>query len=712
MSTLLALCLLPVPVPQDAEIVFPATRVEAPAPVGALPSAAQLAWHEREVCAFVHFNMNTFTDEEWGRGRAPAPTFAPTELDCSQWVSVAQKAGLNGIVLTAKHHDGFCLWPSELTDYDVSSSAWKDGEGDVLRELADACAAADFDMGLYLSPWDRNHPSYGDSPAYNAYFVGQLGEILQNYGEVFEVWFDGACGEGPTGKRQEYDWRAFADAVKQHQPEAVIFHGLHPDLRWTGNERGYAGEPNWNAYRMSRYFVGTGEQPQELQHGFADGERWVPAECPVSIRPGWYYHADQDGRVKGLDELEDIYYGSVGRGAGLLLNLPVDRRGIVHEQDAKRLAEFGELIESTFDQDLAEGAAVRASSVHGGDSRFGPARAVDGDSDTYWAAAAGDDEPWIELLLAKPQTFDVIDLAEPLALGQRVGSFQVEVRDGEGWRTIASGTTIGHRRLLRVAAVTTDGLRVTVLDSLAAPILRRVALFASPPRVEIAPQVRAFLGSTEVTLRPSLEGAEVRYTLDGSAPTKTSSLYEGPLLLEQTKTLRAMAFAEKNPGLVEARAEFSIWQAADLIPAIEFVRAPDPGLKVDVYEDAWQTLDQLAGRKASSSGVAAIPSVQSATREEHVALVFRGVLRVPADGVYSFWLSSDDGSRLQLAGRDLVDNDGLHGSVTVAGELGLRQGWHPLRVEWFNAVGGRGLALEWAGPGFARRVLKPEELAH
>ncbi|MGK0217109.1 MAG: alpha-L-fucosidase [Planctomycetota bacterium] len=709
---LLALCLLSSIAPQDGEIVFPATQVEAPAPVGALPSAAQLAWHEREVCAFVHFNMNTFTDEEWGHGRAPATTFAPTELDTSQWVKVAQDAGLNGIVLTAKHHDGFCLWPSELTDYDVASSAWKDGKGDVLRELADACAEAEFDMGLYLSPWDRNHPSYGDSPAYNAYFVGQLGEILQNYGDVFEVWFDGACGEGPTGKRQEYDWRAFANAVKQHQPESVIFHGLHPDLRWTGNERGFAGEPNWNAYRMSRYFVGSEEQPQELQVGFPDGDRWVPAECPVSIRPGWYYHADQDERVKGLDELEDIYYGSVGRGAGLLLNLPVDRRGIVHERDAERLAEFGDLIEKTFDENLAKGAGALASSVHGSDSRFGPARALDGVAETYWAAAAVDEQPWIELLLASPQTFDVIDLAEPLALGQRVASFRVEAREGDHWREIANGTTIGHRRLLRVPSVTTDAVRVTLLESLAAPILRRVALYASPPRVAITPDVRAFLGSVEVTLTASLEAAEVRYTLDGTTPNKSSMLYEGPLPLEQSTELRAMAFAEKNPGLVEARAEFEVMQSADLIPAIAFVRAPDAGLKVDVYEDGWQTLDQLAGRTPSSSAVAAVPSVRSATREEHVALVFQGLLQVPADGVYSFWLTSDDGSRMWLAEKDLVDNDGLHGSVTATGQLGLRQGWHRLRLEWFNAVGGRELSLEWAGPGFARRGIVAADLAH
>lgn len=461
-----------------SETVVPG--VEAPPPVDPVPSPRQLAWHERTYYAFVHFNMNTFTDVEWGEGREDPTTFHPTELDCRQWARVARDAGMSGIILTAKHHDGFCLWDSAHTEHDVASSAWRDGRGDVLADLSAACREFGLGFGVYLSPWDRNNPLYGDSPAYNAYFRNQLTEVLTSYGEVFEVWFDGACGEGPNGKRQVYDWPSFVGVVREHAPNAVIFSDAGPDIRWVGNERGFSAETSWGTLLRDELEPGT-PRYAELTEGHENGTHWVPAEADVSIRPGWYYHPDQDDQVKSLEHLLEIWHGSVGRNANLLLNLPVDRRGLVHENDAARLMELRAALDAIYAEDLARGAGAHASSVHGGDPRFAARHAVDGDPATYWTPGGGGAAASLVVELGRTVRFDRVVLEEHLPLGQRVRSFGIDVRRGMDWERVATGTTIGNKRILILGEpVEGEALRLEVLDGKAAPALENLELYLAP----------------------------------------------------------------------------------------------------------------------------------------------------------------------------------------------------------------------------------------
>ena len=694
-------------------------EVPAPAPILPLPSGPQLAWHELEYYAFVHFNMNTFTDEEWGHGTESPDTFAPSELDCHQWVRVAKEAGMKAVILTAKHHDGFCLWPSDVTEHDVASSAWRDGQGDVLAELAEACRAEGLKLGLYLSPWDRAEPSYGDSDAYNQHFAAQLTEILTRYGPVFEVWFDRACGEGPNGKRQEYDWDLFERTVHQHQPDAVIFHGGRPDLRWIGNERGIAGETNWNPYRSAEYFVGTAERPSELNVGHEDGDAWIPGEADVSIRPGWYYHASQDDQVKTLDHLEEIWLGSVGRGSNLLLNLPVDRRGLVHENDVARLQELAELVRGTFGRDLAAGAATLASNVRGGDPAYAASMVLGDEPGRFWATDDGTQDGWVELRLREATSFDRVQVMEHIPLGQRVQSFRVEAWLDETWREIGRGTTVGRQRILAVPPTRTDRVRV-VFERAKGPLcIRRIGLYAAPVAVTAEAEARDFVERTTVTLTPSLPGAEVRYTLDGSEVSADSTLYEGPFAVEASCTVRARGFASGTPGLKEATLELVSWSGEALLQPDGAPGTVEPGLHAAIYQDGWQTLDQMAGRTPSSTAEIADLDVAITPVLDHVAVAFEGWLRVPAAGIWTLHLTSDDGSRLHLGftseqvGEDVrqvarvrkrvIDNDGLHGAITRSQALGLEAGLHALRVEWFNATGGRELRLEWEGPDTPRQ---------
>ncbi|MDZ7378683.1 MAG: alpha-L-fucosidase [candidate division KSB1 bacterium] len=449
-----------------------------PAPFGPVPSTRQLAWHKLEYYAFIHFGMNTFTDREWGDGREDPTLFNPTALDCRQWARVCKQAGMKGIILTAKHHDGFCLWPSRYTEHSVKNSPWRDGKGDVLRELAQACREYGLKMGIYISPWDRHEPSYGDSPRYNEFYKNQLREVLTSYGDVFEVWFDGACGEGPNGRRQEYDWPGFFEVVRQCQPKAVIFSDGGPDVRWVGNENGFANTTNWCLLRREEVWPGY-PRYQELTTGHPDGTHWVPAEADVSIRPGWFYHPAEDSQVKSVEELLEIYYASVGRNAALLLNIPVDRRGLVPEPDATRLMEFRRALEAEFPRDLAQGAQARASQVRGNHPRFAAHRAIDGDPSTYWAPDDTVRAVWLEVEFPRPTTVNRLVLQEYIALGQRVEGFRVDVEAPDGWQKVAEGTTIGYRRILRFPEVTTRRVRLYITKARACPTIATVAAYCA-----------------------------------------------------------------------------------------------------------------------------------------------------------------------------------------------------------------------------------------
>ncbi len=440
------------------------TADDPPAPVPPVPTPQQAAWQRLELTMFLHFGVNTFTDREWGDGKEDPAIFDPRELDARQWVRAAREAGFGLMILTAKHHDGFCLWPSKFTDHSVRRSPWKGGKGDVVREFVGACRAEGMKIGLYLSPWDRHERTYG-SDEYNAFFRNQLSELLTGYGKIDELWFDGACGEGPNGKRQVYDWESYYGVIRKLQPGAVIAI-CGPDVRWVGNESGVARAGESSVRKRGNDLV------------------WYPAECDVSIRPGWFYHGHQDAKVKPLDHLLDIYYKSVGRNSVLLLNVPPDRRGLFAEADLQRLREFRAALDAVFAKNLAAGRPAKADAVRGGGAAFAPARALDGRLDTYWAAADGATGGWIEVDLGEPREFNVVNLQEPIELGERSKRYRVEIdRDGE-WAAIARGTVIGHRNLLRIPRVSARRVRLVIEEARGCPAISEFGLYFSPRDAE------------------------------------------------------------------------------------------------------------------------------------------------------------------------------------------------------------------------------------
>ncbi|MGZ5254330.1 MAG: alpha-L-fucosidase [Flavitalea sp.] len=443
-----------------------------PAPYGALPSKQQVDWQKMQYYMFIHFGPNTFTDKEWGHGDEDPKVFNPTELDARQWAQTAKLAGMKGIIITAKHHDGFSLWPSKFSKHTVRESAWKDGKGDVLRELSDACKEYGLKFGVYLSPWDRNHPAYG-TPEYNEVYANTIKEVLTNYGPIFEHWFDGANGEGPNGKKQQYDWPLFNSTVKKLQPNAVIFSDVGPGARWVGNENGFAGTTNWSTLNVKGFTPGLGAPSQKiLNEGNEDGEAWIPAECDVSIRPGWFYSPATDDKVKSVKQLMEIYYASVGRNGNLLLNVPVDRRGKIHAADSTRLMEFRDEINAHFKKDLAY---IKRVSVKGkiDESLY---MLTDNNYDTYWWTTKNNPEFVIEL--GKPEMVNRIMLQEYIPLGQRVKSFRVEYSlDGKEFQLLTEGTTIGFKRILSFEQVTASRIKVIISESKAPPVLSSVSLY-------------------------------------------------------------------------------------------------------------------------------------------------------------------------------------------------------------------------------------------
>ncbi|MBK7405157.1 MAG: alpha-L-fucosidase [Phycisphaerales bacterium] len=683
-----------------------------PSPRGVLPSPRHLRWHELEFYGFLHFTTNTFTDREWGYGDEDPAIFNPTNFDAEQIVSVAEQAGMRGLILTCKHHDGFCLWPSDYTEHDIASSPWKGGKGDVVREISDACARHGLKFGVYLSPWDRNRADYGQ-PSYVEYYRDQLRELLTRYGPIFEVWWDGANGgDGYYGGAREtrhidrstyYGWEETTRIVRELQPDAVIFSDAG-DLRWVGNEQGLAGDPCWATYSprpadgetravpgTTRYWEGTS--------GHRDGEMWMPAECDVSIRPGWFYHAGEDGRVKGPEQLVDLYYASVGRGASLLLNVPPDRSGRIHETDAASLRGFRAILDATFGSDLASGATASATNTRGGDRAYAPANICDGHASTYWATDDAVHDAEIVLELPNETGFNVVSLREYLPLGQRVNNWALDAWQDGGWTEFAKGSAIGARRLWRGTLIQTDRVRLRLSDAEVCPALSEFALFAEPPRITIVAPADAFLDAMRVELRSSRPDARIRYTLDGSQPTGTSRLYVTPIILSESATLRARGELDGVLSPLEASRSFQAYSHASLLQAVALFRAPGAGLRAEFFEGGWQTLEQLQDATPVRSLTTPDFSLEPRSRDEHFAAVFSGFINVPTDGLYTFLTSSDDGSRLYLHDRLVVDNDGLHGMVERSGVVGLRAGFHPFRVEYFNASGQFGLQVRWTTPG-------------
>ncbi|MFQ5448106.1 MAG: alpha-L-fucosidase [Saprospiraceae bacterium] len=446
-----------------------------PAPFGAVPSERQLNWHKMKYYAFIHFGPNTFTDIEWGHGNESPDVFNPGQLDCRQWARVIKDAGMEGAIITAKHHDGFCLWPSKYSTHTVRESRWRDGKGDVLKDLSEACREYGLKFGIYISPWDRNHPTYG-TDEYNDTFKNMLKEVLTGYGEVFEVWFDGANGEGPNGKKQVYDFPGFAEVVRQYQPQAVIFSDGGPDIRWVGNERGYAAETNWCTVKDDFFYPGIGGVNDQLQHGHEDGGKWLPTEVNTSIRPGWFYHAEQDTLVKSLPQLVDNWYHSVGMNGNFLLNIPVDNRGLIHENDATRLMKLKAWLDSSFSVDLANNATATSPQVRGHAKKYSAQNTIDGNPETYWTT---DDSVTTAVLIidfGKETELNAVLMQEYIALGQRVKTFTVEAFLKNEYQPVATGTTIGNRRIVPFGALKTDKLRIS-FSAKACPLIHTVEVY-------------------------------------------------------------------------------------------------------------------------------------------------------------------------------------------------------------------------------------------
>ena len=519
-----------------------------PAALDPIPAERQLKWHDLEFYAFVHFNMNTFTDMEWGSGGESPELFNPTELDCRQWARVCKEAGMKGIILTAKHHDGFCLWPSEFTEHSVVSSPWKEGKGDVVQELADACNEYGLKLGLYLSPWDRNHADYG-TDVYLTYFRNQLTELMTNYGEVFEVWFDGANGgtgyygganeERRVDRETYYDWPNTRQIVRDLQPDAVMFSDAGPGVRWVGNEAGWAGETNWSIIRRDEFYPGSPNY-KDLTSGHEDGTHWVPAEVDVSIRPGWYYHQSEDHKVKSVKELVDIYYHSIGRNASFLLNFPVDPRGLIHERDVEQLRKMVEVIHRDMETDLARETSVEASQVRGDSRKFDGSRAVDGNPETYWATDDEETSASLTISFGEEITFNRFLVQEYIPLGQRVKQFSIEAWKNDAWEEIDAQTTIGYKRILRFDNVTSEKIRLNILDAKACPTISNVEVYHAPKLLEAPAIGRSKEGY--VSLEAFDMGLEIYYTLDGSAPDANSILYTESIELKGRGEIRAMAF--------------------------------------------------------------------------------------------------------------------------------------------------------------------------
>lgn len=454
----------------------------APATDRPRPTPSQLRWQREELAMFVHLTVNTFTGREWGDGTESPAIFDPRRLDARQWARAAKQAGFRSMILTAKHHDGFCLWPTATTTHSVRNSPWKNGNGDVAREFVDACHAEGLGAGFYLSPWDRNAKSYGSGKPYNDFYIAQLTELLTNYGKVVEVWFDGANGEGPTGRRQVYDWTRIHKTVRRLQPDAIIFSDAGPDARWVGDEHGTAGATCWSSVDPARVPYAGYDRPwvsELLGHGDPYGSAWRPAESDVSIRPGWFWHADENDKVRASDNLIELYFSSVGRNSKLLLNVPPNRDGLFERADIAALQGFAAQRSHLFADNLLRSATVHASSSA---AAHMPSRVLDDDADSYWSAAEPARDGWLELDLPAEIEFDTLELQEAIAQGQTIANYRVDHWIDDAWKPLTWGTTIGHKKLERMDPVRTRKLRLVLEYGYGTPRLAKLAAYRGPDR--------------------------------------------------------------------------------------------------------------------------------------------------------------------------------------------------------------------------------------
>lgn len=527
-------------------VCFCFAQTKAPAALYPVPSENQLRWQEMEYYAFVHFSLNTYTDQSWGYGNEDVKLFNPEKADCRQWARICKEAGMKGIIITAKHHCGFCLWPSEYTEYSVKNAPWKNGKGDMVREMADACKEYGLKLGIYLSPWDRNHPDYG-KPEYVTCFRNQLTELLTKYGDIFEVWFDGANGgDGYYGGANEireidrttyYDWKNTYALVRKLQPNIVIWNdgGDRADLRWVGTEDGYVGETNWSLLNA------TGDVPWNMLHyGVENGNAWVPAEVNTSIRPEWFYHPSEDTKVKTLPHLMNIYYNSIGRNSTLLLNFPIMPNGLINEKDEKAALDFAKVVKESFAVNLAEKAKVEATNVRGNAKEFSAYKTIDGKKDTYWATDDSIKKASLTVDFGKPTTFNRLMVQEYIRLGQRVKAFTLEAFVDGNWEEIAKATTIGYKRILRFSSIKASKIRLNITDSKSCPIISNMGVYNAPLILD-APLISRNQNG-DVSISSDDIGPYFYFTLDGSEPTSRSTKYTVPIKTDGKIVVRAIAY--------------------------------------------------------------------------------------------------------------------------------------------------------------------------